>query len=99
MQNDLITTKMKNKATKKYKDGRIIVLVDRENCEMFWIFKTDDGEIQSEGQMDIELYCDDTWLCYEETHRPTKWMPKVMQKTVYDLCRKCGMREDHWGNV
>ena len=89
---------MKDKASMKYKDGRIEVLVDRENCIVFWVFKEDktSGEIFNDGTMDIELYVDNTWLPYWETHRPTSKIPSSMLPTITKLFHKIGMRKEEY---
>jgi len=84
---------MKSTASKKYKDGRIVVEVDRDGCSVRWFFVVG-REPQNYGGMDIELYVDDTWLPYEETYGPARWMPKAMEPIIYELFRKCGMRNE-----
>ena len=84
-------------ATAKHKDGVLVVDVDIEECTVDWAFlsgRNKDADVFSSGQMDIEVYLDNTWLPYEETHRPTRFIPKSLIEPVYKLFKKCGMREN-----
>ena len=84
-------------ATAKHKDGVLVVDVDIEECTVDWAFlsgRNKDAEVFSSGQMDIEVYLDNTWLPYEETHRPTRFIPKSLIEPVYKLFKKCGTREN-----
>ena len=87
----------KFKATAKHLDGVLAVEVDIEECVVNWYFlsgRNKDADVFSSGQMDIEVYVDNTWLPYEETHRPTMFIPKGLIEPVYKLFKKCGMREN-----
>lgn len=84
----------KNVASAKlFREGKIVVETDLEECQVRWAYLRQ-GEVVDEGEMDIEVYLDGTWLPYEETHRPQRWIPKPLEPVVYKLFKKLGMRDD-----
>ena len=90
----LCESKFKDSAKMKYGDGFIQVSVDREEGTASWYYMGNDGEPYSYGSMDIEEYVDNTWLPYEETHRPSRWIPKRIEEIVLKLFTKTGMRNE-----
>lgn len=86
----------KDSSKMKYGDGFIQVNVDRNEGIASWIYMGNDGEPYSNGSMDIEEYVDNTWLPYEETHRPSRWIPKRIEGPVLKLFTKTGMRDKEY---
>lgn len=79
-------------------DKMLCVQVDRICCTVSW-FVTTKGkfwarEELNSGEMDIELYMDNTWLPYEETHRPCSFIPDNLRDKIYKLFHKIGMRKE-----
>ncbi len=87
-------SKISDSAKMKYGDGFIHVSVDRNEGTASWAYIGNDGEPYSYGSMDIEEYVDNTWLPYEETHRPSRWIPKRIEEPVLKLFTKTGMRDE-----
>ncbi len=84
---------MKKHAKAKYGKGYIVVEVDLEECEVHWAYIVNQ-EVVNEGGMEIEAYIDNSWLPYEETHHPLKWMPQSLEPIIYKLFKKLGMRDE-----
>lgn len=83
---------MKKRTSKKYKNGRLVVEVNTDACDVYWAFLVN-AEVENYGQMEIEMYIDGTWLPYEETYGPARWIPKVFEPILMQMFRKVGMRD------
>lgn len=78
-------------------DKILCVQVDRVYCTVSWFLtskgKSWEREELNSGEMDIELYMDNTWLPYEETCRPS-FIPDNLRDRIYKLFHKIGMRKE-----
>ena len=78
--------------TKKYKEGKLVVELNRETCHVDWAYLIQNEPVNS-GFFDIELYLDNTWLIYEETIGPTR-IPSKLREPLYQMFHKIGLRND-----
>lgn len=86
---------MKKTSKTHINSDTITVEVDYEEGTMRWWLTDKDNEVQNNGQMDIEVYCDNSWLPYEETHRPSRWMPRSLEPKIFSLCYRLGLKESY----
>lgn len=86
---------MKKTSKTHINSDTIIVEVDYEEGTMQWWLTDEDKEVQNNGQMDIEVYCDNSWLPYEETHRPARWMPRSLEPKIFSLCYGLGLKKSY----
>lgn len=85
---------MPSLAKAAYGTGKhLSVQVDRVNCTVSW-YLVEGREVLNNGEMDIELYMDNTWLPYEETHRPNSHIPDALQDKLHKLFHRVGMRKE-----
>lgn len=73
----------------------LTVEVDLEEGTMKWWLTDKDNEVQNNGEMDIEVYNDNSWLPYEETYRPAKWMPRSLEPKIFSLCYCLGLKKSY----
>lgn len=86
---------MKKTSKTHINSDTITVEVDYEEGTMQWWLTDKDKEVQNNGQMDIEVYCDNSWLPYEETHRPARWMPRSLEPKIFSLCYGLGLKKSY----
>lgn len=80
-------------ASCKHNDGRLVVDLNVDECTVDWAFLLQ-ADPQDYGHVDVELYSDNTWLAYWETHRPMPTLPKKLKPDLIKLFKKIGMRDD-----
>jgi hypothetical protein len=73
----------------------LTVEVDLEEGIMRWWLTDEDKEVQNNGEMDIEVYSDNSWLPYEETHRPERWMPRSLEPLIFRLLYRLGLKQTY----
>lgn len=86
---------MKANATTRVNDDILRVELDLEEGIMRWWLTDKDNEVQNNGEMDIEVYNDNSWLPYEETHRPARWMPRSLEPKIFSLCYRLGLKKSY----
>ena len=86
---------MKKTSKTNVNSDTITVEVDYEEGTMKWWLTDKDNEVQNNGFMDIEVYKDNSWLPYEETYGPTRWMPRSLEPIIIKLCKKLGLKESY----
>ena len=86
---------MKKTSKTHVNSDTITVEVDYEEGTMQWWLTDKDNEVQNNGQMNIEVYCDNSWLPYEETHRPARWMPRSLEPKIFSLCYGLGLKKSY----
>lgn len=86
---------MKKTSKTHINSDTITVEVDYEEGTMQWWLTDKDNEVQNNGQMDIDVYCDNSWLPYEETHRPARWMPRSLEPKIFSLCYGLGLKKSY----
>lgn len=86
---------MKKTSKTHINQDTITVEVDYEEGTMKWWLTDKDKEVQNYGEMDIEVYCDNSWLPYEETHRPARWMPRSLEPKIFGLLYRLGLKKSY----
>lgn len=81
-------------ASCKHNEGRLVVDLNVDECIVSWAHLDSNKEPQDYGHVDIELYLDNTWLAYWETHGPLPTIPKKLKPNLIKLFKKIGMRDD-----
>lgn len=77
----------------KYGDGQLVAVLDMVDCRAYWALLDSYKEVQNNGEWDVELYNDGTWLPYEETYGPASKMPSKLEPYLMKMFKKLGMRE------
>jgi len=77
----------------KYGDGQLVAVLDMADCRAYWALLDSYKEVQNNGEWDVELYNDGTWLPYEETYGPASKMPSKLEPYLMKMFKKLGMKE------
>lgn len=77
----------------KYGDGQLVAVLDMADSRAYWALLDSYKEVQNNGEWDVELYNDGTWLPYEETYGPASKMPSKLEPYLMKMFKKLGMKE------
>ena len=83
----------KFRASCKHLDGQLVVNLNIDECTVDWTFLSKNEPVNY-GSVEMELYNDNTWLAYWETHNPMPRIPNKLKSKLEKLFKKIGMRDD-----